>query len=179
MSLTSEARASRSFMAARAILQAGLFVVVLLPGIDEVQYFFTDHFFITDWTSYLAPAFTKIAGLDKDTIMLMVGAVQIVVALLIAAWPRVGGFAATIGLWLLVANLMMTGAYDIVIRDFGLSMASLATGVAAAGFANRPGGRTGDSTGATTAASTSFATGVERRTTEDVVPGAGAGAPTR
>jgi hypothetical protein len=40
------------------------------------------------------------------------------------------------------------------------------------------GGRVGDTSGATMAASTSFATGVERRTTEDVAAGAGAGRPT-
>lgn len=113
------------------LLQFGLFVVLLLPSLDEVQYFFTGKWFITDWNDYLAPIVSKTLGLDRDTIMLVVGVVQLLVAILIVVRPRVGGFAAFIGFWLIIANLLLHTAYDIVIRDFGLSLAALAVGVAA------------------------------------------------
>jgi hypothetical protein len=108
------------------LLQTGLFVVLLLPGIDEVQYFFSRKWFITDWNDYLAPIFPRLVGLDRDTIMLIAGAIEIVVALVLLARPRLGGLLACIGLWLIVVNLLIHSAYDIVIRDFGLSLAALA-----------------------------------------------------
>lgn len=108
------------------LLQTGLFVVLLLPGIDEVQYFFSRKWFITDWNDYLAPIFPRLVGIDRDTILLIAGAVEIVAAIVLLARPRLGGLLAFIGLWLIIVNLLIHSAYDIVIRDFGLSLAALA-----------------------------------------------------
>jgi len=118
-------------LSVRTILQAGLFLVLVLPGLDEVQYFFTRKWFITDWNDYVAPIVSKTIGLDRDTIILIVGVVQIVVALLLLVRPRIGAFAASVGFCLIIANLLLHSAYDIVIRDFGLFMAALALGIAA------------------------------------------------
>ena len=121
----------RSSPAVLRLLQFGLFVVLLLPSLDEVQYIFSDRWFITDWNDYLAPIVFTTFSLDRDIIMLVVGVVQILVAILILVRPRVGGYLACIGFWLIIANLLLHNAYDIVIRDFGLSVAALAVGVAA------------------------------------------------
>ena len=108
------------------LLQTGLFVVLLLPGIDEVQYFFSRKWFITDWNDYLAPIFPRLVGIDRDTILLIAGALEIVVAILLLIRPKLGGLLAFVGLWLIIVNLLVHSAYDIVLRDFGLSLAALA-----------------------------------------------------
>lgn len=167
-SRTASLAADHCATAVRSILQAGLFLVVLLPGIDEVQYFFTDHFFIAQWTGYLAPVFPNILGLDKDAVMLIVGAVQIVAAMLIVARPIVGGLVAAIGFWLIIVNLFLLGYYDILLRDFGLSMGSIALAVVSMSAAR---GKTRAARGSSTSAPTGART--ETRTTEDVAARAG------
>ena len=140
MSRTPASAQGRSRPVVLRLLQFGLFVVLLLPSLDEVQYVFSNKWFITDWNDYLSPIVFRTLGLDRDIIMLAVGVVQLLVAMLIIVRPRVGGFAACIGLWLIIANLLLHSAYDIVIRDFGLSMAALAVGVAARDISRaRPG----------------------------------------
>lgn len=114
----------------RRLLQFGLFVVLLLPGVDEVQHFVTDKWFITDWNDYVAPAILRLSGLDRDVIMLIAGIAEIVVAVLLLARPRLGAWAAVVGLGLIIVNLLLHSAYDIVIRDFGLLIAALAVAVA-------------------------------------------------
>lgn len=110
----------------RLLLQFALFWVLLLPSLDEIQYSFTDKWFITDWNDYLAPIIPRLTGLDRDVIMLIVGLIQILVVIMLVTRPRIGGLAAFAGFWLIIANLLLHSAYDIVIRDFGLSMAALA-----------------------------------------------------
>jgi hypothetical protein len=59
--------------------------------------------------------------------MYVVGVIEIVAGLLVAAWPRVG--APVVALWLLgiIVNLLLIpGYYDIALRDFGLLLAALA-----------------------------------------------------
>ena len=118
----------------RPILQAGLFLVLLFPSLDEIQYFFTDTWFITDWNDYLAPIVSAVIGLDKGTMMLIVGVVQMVVVVLIVVRPRLGGFAASAGFCLIIVNLLLHSAYDIAIRDFGLVTAGVALAVTATEF---------------------------------------------
>ncbi len=112
------------------LLQLALFIVLSLPGLDEVQYFFTDRWFITDWNDYVAPVIPRLSGLDRDLIMLIAGLAELVVAGLILIRPRIGAVAACAGLVLIIANLLLHSAYDIVIRDFGLAMAALALAMA-------------------------------------------------
>jgi len=110
----------------RRLLQFGLFVVLVLPGLDEVQYFFTDKWFITDWNDYVAPLILRLSGLDRDLIILIAGIAELVVAVLLLVRPRFGAFAAVIGFGLIIINLLLHNAYDIVIRDFGLLVAAVA-----------------------------------------------------
>jgi hypothetical protein len=112
--------------AVRSLLQLALFVVLVLPGLDEVQYVFTRKWFITDWNDYVAPVILRLSGLDRDIIMLIAGVAELVVAVLILVRPRLGGAAACGGLCLIIVNLLLHGAYEIVIRDFGLAMAAVA-----------------------------------------------------
>ena len=123
----------------RRRLQLALFVVLLLPGLDEVQYFLSRKWFITDWNDYIAPMIPRLTGLDRDVIMLIAGVVQLIVAALILIRPRVGAVAASAGFCLIIANLLLHNAYDIVIRDFGLFLAALALAAAAPGRAGTSG----------------------------------------
>ena len=133
MAASSEPRAlsKNGLGAVRRVLQIGLFVVLMLPGLDEVQYFFSRKWFITDWNDYVAPIVLRTVGLDRDILMLIVGVAQIVVAVLILVRPRAGAFVACAGFCLIIANLLLHSAYDIVIRDFGLFTAALALAIAA------------------------------------------------
>lgn len=59
--------------------------------------------------------------------MLIVGVVEIVAALLVAALPRIGGYVVALWLAGIIGNLLLLGDfYDVALRDFGLLVAALA-----------------------------------------------------
>lgn len=78
----------------------------------------------------MAPVILRLSGLDRDIIMLIAGLVELLVAVLILIRPRVGAAGACAGLGLVIVNLLLHSAYDIVIRDFGLAMAAVALAIA-------------------------------------------------
>ena len=59
--------------------------------------------------------------------MLVLGAVEIIAALIVAVRPRIGAWIVFGWLWAIIANLLIyPGFYDIALRDFGLSMGAVA-----------------------------------------------------
>lgn len=93
--------------------------VLLIAGIDKFFYF------LTNWEQYLAPPF-NIFG-HSYTTMQVVGVFEIIAG--IGVWLKPKIFAYVISLWLLgiIINLLFLGNfYDIVLRDLGLLLASLA-----------------------------------------------------
>lgn len=103
------------------LLRTVFTVAPILFGLDK----FTN--LLTDWTMYLAPAATAVVPLPAQSIMYIVGVVEIVAGIAVAVRPRFG--SALVAVWLLgiIINLMVLGSfYDVALRDFGLLVAALA-----------------------------------------------------
>jgi uncharacterized membrane protein YphA (DoxX/SURF4 family) len=105
------------------LLRTGFTVLPILFGADK---FFNA---MVNWEQYLAPAIPKAIGLTPELFMRGVGVIEIVAGLLVAIIPRYAAYIVMAWLWLIIANLVMTGQYwDIALRDFGLSVGALVLG---------------------------------------------------
>ena len=108
---------------AYVILHIGYAVLPIVAGLDKFLHFFQ----IGSWENYLAPIVPSITGLGAHTFMLGVGVVEIIAGLLVAFWPRAGGYVVMLWLWGIIVNLLMIPSFfDIALRDFGLSLGALA-----------------------------------------------------
>jgi uncharacterized membrane protein YphA (DoxX/SURF4 family) len=105
-------------------------LIPILAGFDK---FFN---YLVDWPKYLAPWAPNLFNQALHTVtpqtvtpqqfMYGVGMVEIMVGVLVALWPAVFAYVVMVWLWGIIANLVSLGHYDIAVRDFGLSIGSLA-----------------------------------------------------
>ncbi len=108
---------------AYVILHIGYAVLPIVAGLDKFLHFLG----IGSWEMYLSPLATKITGLEATKFMLIVGAIECVAGLLVAFWPRAGGYVVMLWLLGIVVNLLTMGTFfDIALRDFGLALGALA-----------------------------------------------------
>jgi hypothetical protein len=113
------------------ILHVGFAVLPIVAGLDKFLHFLQ----IGSWEQYLAPLATQIVPVTPTTFMMIVGAIEVVAGLLVAFWPRVGGYVVMLWLWGIIANLLLIpGYFDIALRDFGLSLGALALALLSADF---------------------------------------------
>src|SRR6476660_2587602 len=90
------------------LLRTVFTVAPILFGLDK----FTN--LLTDWTMYLAPVVTQVVPLPAQTIMYIVGVVDIVAGVAVALRPRFG--SVLVAAWLLgiIINLIILGGfYDV------------------------------------------------------------------
>jgi hypothetical protein len=99
-------------------LKLAFFLGPFLAGLDK--YFHL----LTDWDQYLSPIARNTLGNYSHGFMLLVGAVEMIVGLMIITrWTRLGSYIASIWLLLIAINLATTGHYfDIALRDVGLCL---------------------------------------------------------
>lgn len=103
------------------VLHLGFTIAPILAGVDKYFHF------LANWDNYLAPLVTRVTGLGAHTFMLIVGAVEIVAGIGVAAKPRIFGYVVSLWLLGIVVNLLFRAAYyDIALRDFGLCLAAFA-----------------------------------------------------
>lgn len=103
------------------ILHVAFIIAPIIAGLDKFFYL------LTDWTQYLAPIVPQTLGIRATTIMLAVGVIEIVAGLVVWFKPRFGGYLVMAWLWAIIINLLLIpGYFDIVLRDFGLSLGALA-----------------------------------------------------
>lgn len=103
------------------LLRTVFTVAPVLFGLDK----FTN--LLTDWTVYLAPIVTDVVPLPAQTIMYVVGVVEIVAGLTVALKPRFGSLLVAAWLLGIIINLIVLGSfYDVALRDFGLLVGALA-----------------------------------------------------
>lgn len=82
---------------------------------------------LADWTMYLAPVATSVVPVPAQTLMYVVGIVEIVAGLAVAVRPRFGSLLVAVWLFGIILNLLILGSfYDVALRDFGLMVAALA-----------------------------------------------------
>ncbi|MGZ4660963.1 MAG: hypothetical protein ACXVYB_06735 [Arthrobacter sp.] len=103
------------------LLRTVFTVAPIIFGLDK----FTN--VLTHWTVYLAPVATSVVPLPAQSIMYIVGVVEIVAGLAVAFRPRFGSLLVAVWLLGIIINLILLGGfYDIALRDFGLLVGALA-----------------------------------------------------
>ncbi len=103
------------------ILHIAFTVAPLVAGLDKFFHL------LVNWDQYLAPFVARLLPFSGHTFMLLVGAIEIVAALLVWWKPRLGAYVVMAWLWGIIVNLLLVpGYYDIALRDFGLSLGALA-----------------------------------------------------
>jgi len=109
--------------AAYRILHVGFTALPILAGLDKFFHI------LVNWDQYLAPRVASLSPINGNSLMLLVGLVEIVAGLIIAFKPRFGSYVVAAWLWVIILNLLLIpGFYDIALRDFGLSLGALALG---------------------------------------------------
>ena len=94
-----------------------------------------DKFFdvLAPWGEYLAPIIPDLLGAAPTRIMHTVGAIEILIGLVVAFAPRLGGWLFAAWLWAMAANLLLVPGHgamavrDIVISFGAVALARLAT----------------------------------------------------
>src|SRR5688572_2413997 len=103
------------------ILRLAFIVAPIVAGLDK---FFN---FLTDWDKYLAPVVSDTLGVQPQTFMMIVGAVEIAAGIVVALYPRIGGYIVAAWLLAIIGNLVVVGGYlDVALRDLGLLLVALA-----------------------------------------------------
>src|SRR6478736_2641748 len=103
------------------LLRTVFTVAPIIFGLDK----FTN--LLTHWTMYLAPVATSVVPLPAQTLMYIVGIVEIVAGLTVALRPRFGSLLVAVWLLGIIINLLVLGSYfDVALRDFGLLVGALA-----------------------------------------------------
>lgn len=103
------------------LLRIAFTVAPILFGLDKFANVLTD-----DWTRYLATEFNDLIPGNASDAMHIVGVVEVVAGLTVAAVPRFGGVLVAGWLGGIIVNLLLVGGYgDIALRDFGLLLGAL------------------------------------------------------
>jgi hypothetical protein len=103
------------------ILHVAFTLAPILAGIDKFFHV------LVNWDMYLAPWLANLSPTGGHSLMLIVGAIEIIAGLIVAFKPKVGAWIVFFWLWGVIINLLsFSGFYDIALRDFGLSLGALA-----------------------------------------------------
>ncbi|WP_373461622.1 hypothetical protein [Pseudarthrobacter sp. W1I19] len=103
------------------LLRTVFTVAPIIFGLDK----FTN--ILADWTVYLAPQATALVPLPAQTIMYVVGVVEVLAGIAVAVRPRFGSLLVAAWLAGIIVNLLLLGSFfDVALRDFGLLVAALA-----------------------------------------------------
>ena len=103
------------------VLQTGLVAVPLIAGLDKYAEI------LANWPQYLAPNISRLFGLTAQGFMYLIGAVEIIIAIGLALYPRVFSYVLMGWLGLVIFDLLLLGQYyDIVLYNFGLAVAAFA-----------------------------------------------------
>jgi len=105
---------------AYVLLHIGYVVLPLWMRIDKFAKV------LTDWPGYLAPWIVDLLPFSAQTAMYVVGAIEILAAILVAVKPRYAGYIVALWLVGIIINLLTySGFYDVALRDFGLFVGAL------------------------------------------------------
>jgi uncharacterized membrane protein YphA (DoxX/SURF4 family) len=114
------------------LLRIGFTVAPILFGLDKFFHL------LVNWDRYLAPRVDQLVPGSAHQAMYVVGAIEIAAGLLVALWPRVGGYVVAAWLAGIIVNLLLIpDYYDIALRDFGLLLAALTLARLATAFPRR------------------------------------------
>ena len=112
--------ASPAYQAFR-ILHLGFVAAPILAGLDKFFHL------LVNWDQYMPSIVARFSPIDAHTLMLVVGAIEIVAGLGVAWKPRIFAYVVAGWLGLIIVNLLLIpGYFDVALRDFGLFLAALA-----------------------------------------------------
>ena len=101
------------------VMRMAIGLMATLAGLDK---FFN---ILADWSSYVSPALVPFLPVAPDTLMSIVGLVELAVGIgVLTAWPVAAAYAASGWLLLVAVNLVIGGHLDIAVRDVVLSVAA-------------------------------------------------------
>jgi len=107
---------------AYVLMRIGYVVLPLWMGIDKFTKVLQP-----DWPHYLAPWIVNVIPFSAQTAMYVVGAIEILAAVLVALKPRYASYVVALWLAGIIIDLVSySGFYDIALRDFGLLVGALA-----------------------------------------------------
>src|SRR5262249_6181698 len=88
-----------------------------------------DKFFdvLAPWKDYLAPVISDVLGVSPQSFIRSVGVGEILLGLMVAFAPRLGGWLVAGWLWAVTLNLLaLPGFADVALRDVGFARGPLA-----------------------------------------------------
>ncbi|SRR5579859_3564670 len=108
------------------VLRSTFTVLPLLAGADKFLHL------VTNWDEYLASPVASRLPLSPHVFMEVLGGIEIYVAILVAAVPRIGAYAAAGGFCLVAANLLLLPGHEpAAVLNLGLALGALALGLLA------------------------------------------------
>lgn len=89
-------------------------ILPLAAGADKFTHL------LTNWKKYLAPAIANIIA--PTVFMSIVGVIEIIAGILVIVKPKIGSLI--VGFWLvaIALNLVVTGYYDVAVRDIVIAI---------------------------------------------------------
>ena len=119
------------------ILHWGFVAAPTIAGLDKFAHI------LTNWDQYLAQPIQRLLPISGHAFMMLVGVVEILAGLLVAIKPKIGAYVVAAWLLGIIVNLLLvSGFYDIALRDFGLFLAAIALGRLSAVYDRGPFGTT-------------------------------------
>jgi len=111
-----DSRLDQAWWALRIRLGVGPF----LAGLDKYLNV------LTNWPAYISPLALKILPFSGQTLMHIVGVIEMIVGLaILTKWTRVGAYVASAWLVAIAINLVSTGMFfDIAVRDLEIALAA-------------------------------------------------------
>ena len=105
------------------ILHVGFAILPIVAGLDKFFHI------LVNWDMYLAPFIARLSPISGHNLMMIIGIIEIVAGILVAIKPRIGAYVVAAWLWGIIINLLLlSGYYDVALRDLGLSLGVLALG---------------------------------------------------
>ncbi|HMN41272.1 MAG TPA: DoxX family membrane protein [Phycisphaerales bacterium] len=102
-------------------------LVPLIAGADK----FTN--LLTDWSQYLPGFMTRLIPVNPHTFMMGVGVIEIVAGLaVLTVLPRLGAYVVALWLVLIAGAVVLSGFYDIAVRDLAMALGAYTLGSVAA-----------------------------------------------
>ena len=105
------------------ILHVGFAILPIVAGLGKFFHI------LVNWDMYLAPFIARLSPISGHNLMMIVGVIEIIAGILVAIKPRIGAYVVAAWLCGIIINLLiLSGYYDVALRDFGLSLGALALG---------------------------------------------------
>ena len=115
--------ASNPTYQAYRILHFGFTALPVIAGLDKFTHI------LVNWEIYLAPVIARNSPIPAHTLMMVIGVIEIIAGILVALKPRIGAYVVAAWLCGIIINLLLlSGYYDIALRDFGLALGAIALG---------------------------------------------------